>query len=163
MRRQSIVKKQLKTGFPVVYYEDRFALCGQPQKEDFKEFKEENWTNIINLRSPHELKALDFDTPEICKTLGLNYIPVPVIVKGDINKEALIKIHDLFSKTAEDQKFVVHCASGARSVIALIAHFIFSSKNPEVNELSVMAEELGLYQGKMLDRLFQIMNLGFIG
>ena len=147
----------------MVYYEDRFALCGQPQEEDFKEFKEEAWTDVINLRSPHELDTLDFDMSEICKRLGLNYIHIPVIVKGDISKEALTKIHELFLKAGGDQRFVIHCASGARSVIALIAHFVFSSEKPEIDELSILAEELGLYQKKMLDRLFQIMNLGFIG
>ena len=158
MKNQSLIKKQLQSAFPFVCYGDRFALCGQPQAEDLKEFKKEFWTDIINLRVLEELDNLDFEMSEVCETLGLNYNHIPVIVKGDIDKESLQKIHVLLSSSDKEKRFVLHCASGARSVIALIAHFILSDSH-KVDEIPALAEKLGLLQPKMLIRLFQVMDL----
>ena len=158
MKDQSITENQLKTGFPFICYGDYFALCGQPRLRDLKEFKEEDWMNIINLRSPQEMEVLEFDVPKICQELALNYNHIPVIVDGDIDKEALKKVHKLLSTVDEEQKFVIHCASGARSVAALIAHFIFSNSH-QASELPALAEKLGLYHEKMLNRLFEVMDI----
>lgn len=156
MKNQNITQKKLKTGFPFTCYGDSIALCGQPQAGDLEEFKKESWTNVLNLRTPQEMDMLEFNMSKICQTLALNYNHIPVIVKGDISKEALEEVHTLLSNA--DKKFVIHCASGARSVIALIAHFIFLN-GYKTSELPSLAEELGLYQLKMLNRLFQIMNI----
>ena len=158
MKDQSITKKQLDTGFPFTCYGEFFALCGQPQKEDLEEFKEKFWSHIINLRSPQELNELDFDISEACRELALNYSHIPIIVNRNIDKKALEAIHDLLSKAGKKQKFVIHCASGARSTIALLSHFILS-KSHEVSQIPTLAEELNLYQPQALARLFQVLEV----
>ena len=101
---------------------------------------------------------MDFEMSEWCQKLGLNYSHIPVIVNGDINKEALKSIHSLLSDLGEGKKFIIHCASGARSAMALTAHFIFSD-SCKVSKLPVLAEQLGLSKPEMLTRLFQVMGL----
>lgn len=158
MKEQNITKKQLNTGFPFTCYGEYFALCGQPQKKDLEEFKENSWTHIINLRSSQELNELDFDISEVCEELALSYSHIPVIVNRNIDRKALETIHRLLSKAGEKQKFVIHCASGARSTIALLSHFILS-KNYEVSQIPTLAEELNLYQPEVLARLFQVLEV----
>ena len=158
MKNQDITKKQLKTGFPFICYGEHFALCGQPQREDLKEFKENSWTHIINLRSPNELNELDFDISEACKELALNYRHIPIIVNRNIDKKALERIHNLLSDAGKQKKFVIHCASGARSTIALLSHFILSNKY-EISDIPTLAEELDLYQPEALARLFQALGV----
>ena len=82
MEQYNITKRQLKTGFSFACYGDYFALCGQPQPEDLKEFKSESWTNVLNLRSSKELKTLDFEISGECQKLSLDYSHIPVIVDG---------------------------------------------------------------------------------
>ena len=156
MKNQNITKKQLTTAFPFVCYDNRFALCGQPQEEDLKEFKTESWTNVLNLRNRKELDDLDFEMSELCQKLGLDYNHIPVIVNGDIDKAALRKIHDLLSSSDQEKRFVIHCASGARSMVALMAHFLFSDSH-KLEEFPALAKSLGLKQPQMLTRLFQVM------
>ena len=158
MDQKQITEKQLKTGFAFVSYGDRFAICGQPGAEDLREFKGEAWTDILNLRSQKELEDLDFEMSETCQTLGLNYNNTPIIVDGNIDKTALEKVHALLSGLDEDKKCVIHCASGTRAIMALIAHFVFS-KSYEISELPALAGELGLSKPQMLSRLFQALNL----
>ena len=116
-------KQELSSGFPFICYNDRFMLCGQPSKKDLKELKELEWSAVINLRSPDEMKSLTFDMAVDCKELGLNYYFIPLLEDGKINKKSLEKIHDLFLQLPE-QKIVLHCASGFRSKLALMAHLI---------------------------------------
>ena len=150
-----VTKKQLDNGFPFVCYADRFALCGQVQEEELKEFKKESWTHILNLRNQKELDQLDFKASELCQKLDLNYNHIPIIINGELNKEALKKIHTLLSKD-EECRFVIHCASGTRSMMVLIAHFVFS-KNYKQDELFFVAKELGC-QPLMLERIFQVVK-----
>ena len=159
MESKDITKKQLATAFSFVCYGDRFALCGQPQEEDLKEFKTKSWTNVLNLRNQKELDSLDFEMSDLCQKLGLDYNHIPVIVNGDIDKEALKKIHDLFSDSNQEKRFVIHCASGTRSILALMAHFLFSNSHKR-DELPSLAEALGLKQPQILARLLQVVEVG---
>ena len=158
MKNQNVKKKQLQTGFPFICYEDRFALCGQPQEEDFKEFKQEAWSCIINLRNPEELDSLNFKVPELCQKWGLDYNNIPVITKGDLDKDAFRKIHNLLSHSDKEKKFVIHCASGVRSILALIAHLIFSGDHNK-EELTALSEEFNFKGSQMFQRLFELMDV----
>ena len=119
----SIKKQELSSGFPFICCEDRFILCGQPTKTNLKELKNLGWLCIINLRSPNEMKSLDFEMSVACKELDLDYYFIPLLEEGKINKHSLEQIHKLFLKLLE-QKIIIHCASGFRSKLALMAHLI---------------------------------------
>ena len=156
--KKQVTKKQLKTSFPFVCYGDNFAICGQPQEEDLKEFKEEAWTNILNLRSQKELENLGFEMSETCQKLGLDYNNTPIIINGNIDKTALEKIHTLLSDADKEKRFVIHCAAGTRAIMALIAHFIFANSY-KISELPILAKELGLSKPQVLSRLFQTLEV----
>ena len=152
MDETAIIKKQLSSGFPFVCYQNRYALCGQPQEKDLKEFKNLDWSCILNLRNQEELQNLDFEMPRSCEALGLEYNHIPIIINTVINKPALQKIHGLLNSNS-DKKTVIHCASGKRSILALIAHFLFLGQNTK-EELSRLAQKLGLDSAQMLARLY---------
>ena len=135
MSKVRIKKQELPSGFPFVCYEDHFKLCGQPLQKDLKEFKEQAWNCIINLRSPNEMKSLNFDMALACKELKLNYYFIPLLEEGKINKKSLEKLHELFLQLGE-QKIVLHCASGFRSKLALMAHLILLKQDPAPELLS---------------------------
>ena len=152
----NITKKQLPNGFPFISYEDSYALCGQPQVKDLEEFKELSWTHILNLRNPEELLSLDFEMPQLCEKLSLSYSHIPIMINGELNKQALQQIHELLN-SKKSAKIVIHCASGARSVVALMAHFLVLKKyNKE--EISDLAPQLGLNSPQMLSRLYEAME-----
>ena len=147
-----IIKKQLSSGFSFICYQDRYALCGQPQPEDLKEFKNSDWNSILNLRNPEELQALDYEMSSSCEKLDLDYNHIPIILNGEFNKPALQQIHELLN-SSPNKKIVIHCASGKRSILALIAHFLLSEKHTK-EELSNLAQELGFDSSQMLARLY---------
>ena len=152
MNKQNIVRKQLSSGFSFICYQDSYALCGQPQPDDLKEFKNSAWNHILNLRNSEELQTLDFEMPHLCEKLSLDYSHIPIIVNGFVNKQALQKVHELLNSSPE-KKIVIHCASGARSALALMAHFLFSGRYKK-EELSDLAQPLGLNSPQMLTRLY---------
>lgn len=155
-KNQSIKNQELKTGFPFVCYQETLALCGQPQPGDLEEFKNKSWTHVLNLRNDSELDHLTFDLPDTCKKLHLKYSHIPVIEGGNFNKEALDSVHCLLSDSS-GEKIIIHCASGMRSIMVLMAHLLLS-KNYSPEELFPIAEEMGLSQPQMLVRLFQTLN-----
>ncbi|MDE0092702.1 MAG: sulfur transferase domain-containing protein [Oligoflexia bacterium] len=152
MNVSSIVKTELPSGFPFVCYQDCYALCGQPQPDNLKEFKELTWTHILNLRNPEELQTLDFEMSGLCEKLSLDYSHIPIIVNSNFDKQALQQIHNLLNSNP-NKKWVIHCASGTRSALALIAHFLFLGRYKK-DELSDLAQQLGLSSLQMLDRLY---------
>ena len=156
-KQNNIVKKRLNTEFPYLCYEERFALCGQPQLRDLKEFQQEGWTHLINLRSQPELESLDFDLPVSCQNLGLKYYHIPVFANGDIDKAALKRNHELLSNSEGRNKYVLHCASGTRSALVLMSHLVFS-KSWTISDLPHLAKTLDFHQDKLLGRLAQIMS-----
>ena len=156
MDNPNITKKQLPSGFPFISYKDSYALCGQPQVKDLEKFKELSWTHILNLRNPEELLSLDFERPQLCEKLSLSYSHIPIMINGELDKQALQESHELLN-SKKDVKIVIHCASGARSAVALMAHFLFLKKyNKE--EISGLAPQLGLNSPQMLSRLYETME-----
>ena len=147
-----ITKQQLSSNFLFFCYQDRYALCGQPKLEDLKEFKSRGWSTILNLRNPEELENVDFNIALSCQKLDLEYHHIPIIIKAEFNKTALQRVHELLISLA-DKKIVIHCASGKRAVLALIANLYFLGKHTK-EELSHLAQELGFDSSQMLARLY---------
>lgn len=151
MHVSSIKKQHLSHGFPFTLYQNSFALCGQPQREDLKEFKKDNWTHVLNLRNLKELQSLEFDMQELCKELGLSYYFIPIMESGALKKESLEQCHKLL-KSHPDEKFIIHCASGMRSALVLISHLFFLNKY-EKEDLLNLALELGINSSQIFSLL----------
>ena len=148
-----IAKKQLSSGLSFICYQNRWILCGQPQREDLKEFQNLGWNSILNLRNQEELKNVDFNMPRSCEELSLEYNHIPIIMNGEFNKPVLERIHDLLNSPI-DKKTVIHCASGKRSVLALVAHLFFLNEGKK-EELNNLAQQFGFDSPQMLANLYE--------
>jgi len=153
---QSLAKKKHPAGFSFLQYGDRFSLCGQPSKKDLEEFRKENWDLILNLRNPEELDSLDFQMDEVCHHLGLKYLSLPIMFQGDIRKSALKDIHQTLSSDSY-KKIVIHCASGKRAILALLAH-LFLSQQCELEDIPKVAERLQFNSPPLLNRLCELLQ-----
>ncbi|MCY4321554.1 MAG: sulfur transferase domain-containing protein [Bdellovibrionaceae bacterium] len=153
MKTQDFITKNLSNGFSFICYKDQYALCGQPQIEDLKEFKNSNWQAVLNLRNSEELESLDFELSDTCEQLGLEYNHIPIMKESEINGSALKETHHLLD-SKPNKKTIIHCASGKRSILALIAHLYLSKKQTK-EDLSELAEELGINSPQMLARLYE--------
>ena len=69
-----------------------------------------------------------------------------------------MQVKSIFTHSDKEKKFVIHCASGARSVLALIAHLIFSGDHNR-EELTALSEEFGFKGSQMFQRLFELMDV----
>ena len=152
----SIKTQNLLSGFPFIQYKDRFSICGQPSKENLAEFKKENWDFILNLRNPEELGSLDFQMDEACGKLDIKYTLIPVFYEGDIDVTALKGVHKVLNSDSY-KKAVIHCASGRRAALALTAH-LFYSKQCKLEDLPILANQLGLSSQKLIDRLSELVK-----
>ena len=149
----------LKTGFSYRLMDSRWAICSQPQPEDFKELKEQSFTRVINVRNTRELEKLDFDVSKTVQGLNFKYHHIPILKEGDLDEGALGKIHQLlsFSDKETEGKTIIHCAAGQRAAVALLVHLLQSGQvsDPSVAPLAV---ELGLQREDLLNRILQIVK-----
>ena len=152
-----ITRNQLQTGFPFICYGENIALCGQPRREDFQEFELKSWTDVLNLRSQQERENLDPKQFQTEPESSLKFYYFPILKEGLWDKSALKSIHKLLSSAQKKQKFILHCASGTRSSLALLAHLIFSGKNQK-QELLKLAHQLNVQNAPILPGFLQFMG-----
>lgn len=131
---------------------DRFALCGQPGPEELQAFQKEGWTDVLNLRGKEEMQHIGWDPIETCQNLNLSYSQIPVIQQKAFLRSALEKLHEkLKSLEAKgDKKIVIHCASGFRSSVTLVVHFIMADLPKDT--IALVAKGLKISH---IDRLFE--------
>ena len=155
-----VTHKTLKTGFSYRLADSRWAVSAQPQPEDFKNFKDQGFQQVINVRGAQELEKLDFNISETVKELGLQYHHIPIIKAGDLDKEALNQIHQILRSDDGEKdkgKTIIHCAAGQRAVVALMVHLLQSGKISSSSAAPV-AFDLGLQKEELLSRVLQIVE-----
>jgi protein tyrosine phosphatase (PTP) superfamily phosphohydrolase (DUF442 family) len=88
-------------------------LAGQPDRAALGRFAEEGVTVVINLRPPQEMDALPFDEPEVVRSLGLDYVRIP-IRSGEYapRPEALDQLAEALR--GHRGKALLHCSHGLR-------------------------------------------------
>jgi len=145
----SIKTRTLSTGFSLTQYGDSFCVCGQVQPEDLEELKD--WDLILNVRNPHEMETLEFNSEELCEKLGIEYQVIPIMRDGDLSKEALEQVHSLLS-SGRSKKTVIHCAVGGRATLTLLAYLVLSKKC-SLEDLPNLAQQLNFHSPQMLQRL----------
>ena len=151
----NIKQRTLSSALPLIQYENSFCMCGQPQKKDLEELKKEGWDLILNLRNPEELESLDFQMDQFCDSLDLHYKLIPVFQNKKLSKEAFQKIHDMIN-SGDYKKIVIHCASGRRAVLALLACFLLSKKC-QLKELPNLAHSFNFQSPQMLSHLQELL------
>ena len=151
----TVRSKKLKTGFPYFCLSSRFAVSGQPAPEDFAALAAEGFRRAVNVRSPQEMRGLDFDAARAAEENRLSYQNTPIIKDGGLDQAALETAHQLLSAAEKSgDKVFIHCASGQRAVIALLNHLLAAGELA-MDSASGLAFELGLRNEALLIKLFQ--------
>lgn len=88
---------------------NQFYLGSQPTEDDLRKSKEKGIKTIVNLRPKSELT---FDEEQLVKSLGMNYVHIPMTADSIKNADIDKFIESLSTKTNEP--VFVHCASGNR-------------------------------------------------
>lgn len=155
-----VTHKTLKTGFSYRVLDSCWAVSAQPHPEDFKGFKEQGFKQVINVRGAQELEKLNFDVAKTVKELNFQYHHIPIMKEGDLDKEALDKIHHILRATdgeKEEGKVIIHCAAGQRAAVALLAHLL-QSKKTSASSIAPLAFDLGVQREEFISRVLQIVE-----
>ena len=93
--------------------EGKLLVGGQPTRADLDAFKAQGVTEIVNLRTPDEMKEVNFDEPALAASLGLDYVNLPVEGASAYTPELL----EAFAQRVERAKgkVVLHCTVGGRA------------------------------------------------
>jgi protein tyrosine phosphatase (PTP) superfamily phosphohydrolase (DUF442 family) len=108
----------------------RLGTAGQPTESQFPLIKTAGYEVVINLAVPTSTGAIP-EEPEIWKSLGLEYIAIPV----DWEQPTLKDLQQFFAviKQHSDRKIFVHCALNMRvSVFVYLHRVLCLSVEPEV-------------------------------
>ena len=154
----NVTAKTLKTGLPFHLAGSRWAVSGQPGPEDLREFKEEGFHRIVNVRGPGELEKLNFSPTKTAESLSLSYKNIPIMKNGALDRTALDQTHQAlcaFDKT--DGKILIHCAKGQRAVAVLLNHLL-RLKKISGDLAPSLALKLGLRNENLMAELLQTLE-----
>ena len=118
---------------------DTLMTGGQPSLADLAVLKERGFTTIVNLRGLSE--NLGYDEAAELKSLGMNYVQIPMSSADDLTKENVLKLDDALKNSKG--KTVVHCASGNR-VGALLALREFQINGKSAEEAMAFGKAAGM-------------------
>lgn len=101
---------------------DGILTGGQPTIADLELLKEEQFSTIINLRTPTE--RINFDEAKAVDELGMEYVSIPISNSGDLTLENIMKLNN--SLNGAEGNVLIHCASGNRvgAILALRAYHV---------------------------------------
>ena len=116
-------------------------FSGQPSNAEWKNLKEQGFTNIINLRSPKEYNE-KLERKKI-QAQGLHYSNIPFTGKSKLTDKYIDQVTKAVMKHRKEGKTLVHCSSGNRVGIWLAGHFHKDHELSKEDSL-VMAKKLGL-------------------
>ena len=154
-----VTHKTLKTGFSYRLIDSCWAVSAQPQPEDFKDFKDQGFTQVINVRGVQELEKLSFDISETVRGLGFQYHHIPVIKEGGLDKKALDQIHQILYSANEGEtggeKTIIHCAAGQRAAVALLVHLLQSGKM-SASSAAPVAFDMGLQKEELIFKVLEV-------
>lgn len=99
------------------------VVSGQPTEESLRALAAKGVKAVICLRSDRELadrKAVPFDEPALVKSLGMEFVQVPLGTSWHYTPEALERIDAAMKKF--DGAVLMHCTVGFRATTAWAAH-----------------------------------------
>ncbi|RUL88546.1 beta-lactamase hydrolase domain-containing protein [Tautonia sociabilis] len=98
-------------------------LAGQPRREDLERLARDGVSVVINLRTPREMASLPFDEPETLKTLGVDYVHIPIGPGAFAPRpEAVEQLHEALR--SHQGKALIHCGSAFRATQLWAAHLV---------------------------------------
>ncbi len=94
-------------------------VSGQPSEATVKSLPDRGVKAVICIRSARELadrKVVPFDEPTLVRSLGLDYVHVPLGPSWNYTPDALARIADAIRK--HDGQVLLHCTVGFRATLA---------------------------------------------
>jgi protein tyrosine phosphatase (PTP) superfamily phosphohydrolase (DUF442 family) len=119
---------------------------GQPSPAHFEALKAAGVEVVLDIRDPMEPRP--FDEPALARSLGMEYINVPVNA-GTMNDETLDQIRSVL-KERQSRSVVFHCASGNRVGGAMIPYLMLDHKQNEEDAVAA-AMRIGLRGADVLE------------
>lgn len=102
---------------------DRLIVGGQPLALDLPALQAAGVKRIVNLRTPEEMQALDFDEAAQAQALGLQYLALPLGGKDYPYSPALVDALEAQLQGGDGQ-LLLHCASGGRAGLVYAAWLV---------------------------------------
>lgn len=117
--------------------DDRLFIGPQPQARDLQNLQSEGIERVVNFRRPEEMAKLDFNEAEKLAALGIDYVQIPV--GGKRHPYSPVQLEALTEALESDGKVLLHCGSGYRASVILVAYLIEIEGVP-VNEAVAHAQ-----------------------
>ncbi|MBT4792161.1 MAG: hypothetical protein HON90_11365 [Halobacteriovoraceae bacterium] len=139
-------------GLMYLWKADNIYLAGQPAPNHWEEVQKLGVKTVINIRT---LAEMDFAGQiEIIKSLGMEYVHIPVVMDGMLVAENCKKLSELVNN---DEDFFVHCGSANRVAGWFITYqAMFRGKT--FDEAIDMAQENGLSNPGFIAQAEQVIN-----
>jgi len=96
-------------------------ISGQPDNATLIEAREHGVAAVINVRGP---KEIDWDEQAAAVALGLDYYNIPIVTADHGFDESAIEAITRLVGQYENQKVLIHCASGNRVSGWLAVHLV---------------------------------------
>jgi len=125
----------MKEIYNYLYYHDKLSSSGMPTAEQMESVAEAGVQLVINL-APHDVRDAIPDEPELVKSLGMEYINIPVNW-GTPTKDGLNKFMDVMDAN-EDKKIHVHCEANFRASAFITMYRILRLDWKNEDALAVM-------------------------
>jgi len=119
---------------------------GQPTEQQLQAFKAAGGEVVVDNRDPMEPRP--FDEPAAVRTLGLEYLSVP-IVHGAVTTDTIRRMHQALKKL-EGRKALLHCSSGNRTSAALIPYLMVDKKMEQEDAVD-LAMSIGLRSAELME------------
>lgn len=102
------------TGVPENYatIDNYVSRSAQPKEDDFVWLKDNGVTDIVNFRTM-TVPELDFDEPELVKSLGMKYHSIPSVSKYPQEKNVFDFLALADEILSQNGKLHIHCKQGA--------------------------------------------------
>ncbi|MEW4568706.1 sulfur transferase domain-containing protein [Tautonia sp. JC769] len=106
-----------------LYRSGPIYLAAQPDPETLSRLAEDGVTVVINLRPPEEMDSVPFDEPALIKSLGLDYVTIPIGRPPYAPRlEAVEQLREALA--SHEGKALIHCSHAIRASRLWAAHLV---------------------------------------
>jgi len=125
----------------MLFQHENLYIGPQPDFIDFESIKAAGFTKVINMRTPDEMKELNFYEDYLLKKADIDYHLIPI--GGKEFKYSPAKLEEFAqSLEAAKGKVLLHCRSGHRAS-QLWAAYLVKYKGKSIDDALTMVKDMG--------------------
>jgi len=130
---------------------DDLFISGQPTEQALRDLKGRGVTTVVNLRSPEEMtKRVSFDEAALVKSLGMEYVYVPVRGTADFPYSPAAVKSFATAMTGAKGKVLLHCTVAWRAS-HLWAAYLIQYRDVPVAKALEQARTINLMDNMRMD------------